>query len=81
MAAKIESMNDDALKYWKTYAQTNNLVDVLDVRDLLATLRSEFVMSTENARDSGQSFTNTSNIQQHSQQLSSRVAGIIHFNS
>jgi len=44
-------------------------------------LRSEFVMSTENARDSGQSSTNTSNTQQHSQQLRSRVAGIIHFNS
>jgi len=44
-------------------------------------MRSEFVMSTENARDSGQSSTNTSNTQQHSQQLSSRVAGIIHFNS
>jgi len=44
-------------------------------------LRSEFVMSAENARDSGQSSTNTSNTQQHSQQLSSRVAGIIHFNS
>jgi len=46
----------------------------------VGTLRSEFVTSTENARDSGQSSTNTSNIQQHSQQLSSRVAGIIHFN-
>jgi len=44
-------------------------------------LRSKFVTSTENERDSGQSSTNTSNTQQHSQQLSSRVAGIIHFNS
>jgi len=44
-------------------------------------VRSEFVTSAENARDSGQSSTNTSNTQQHSQQLSSRVAGIIHFNS
>ena len=43
-------------------------------------LRSKFVTSTESARDSGQSSTNTSNTQQHSQQLSSRVAGIIHFN-
>jgi len=43
-------------------------------------VRSEFVTSTENARDSGQSSTNTSNTQQHSQQLSSRVAGVIHFN-
>jgi len=34
MAAKIESMNDNALKYWETYAETNNLVDLLDVRDL-----------------------------------------------
>ena len=44
-------------------------------------LRGEFVTSAENVRDSGQSSTNTSNTQQHSQQLSSRVAGIIHFNS
>ena len=44
-------------------------------------VRSEFVTSAENVRDSGQSSTNTSNTQQHSQQLSSRVAGIIHFNS
>jgi len=43
-------------------------------------VRSEFVTSAENARDSGQSSTNTSNTQQHSQQLSSRVAGIIYFN-
>jgi len=43
-------------------------------------VRGEFVTSAENARDSGQSSTNTSNTQQHSQQLSSRVAGIIHFN-
>ena len=33
-------------------------------------LRSEFVTSTKNVRDSGQSSTNTSNTQQHSQQLS-----------
>ena len=44
------------------------------------TVRGKFVTSAENARDSGQSSTNTSNTQQHSQQLSSRVAGIIHFN-
>ena len=34
MAARIELMNDDALKYWETYAKTNDLVDLLDVRDL-----------------------------------------------
>ena len=34
MAAKIESMNDNVLKYWKVYAKTNNLVDLLDVKDL-----------------------------------------------
>ena len=34
MAAKIESMNDNALKYWETYAETNDLVDLLDVKDL-----------------------------------------------
>ena len=34
MAAKIESMNDNGLKYWETYAETNDLVDLLDVRDL-----------------------------------------------
>ena len=43
-------------------------------------VKSKFVMSAENVRDSGQSSTNTSNTQQHSQQLSSRVAEIIHFN-
>ena len=47
----------------------------------LDAVRGEFVTSAENARDSGQSSTNTSNTQQHSQQLSSRVTGIIHFNS
>ena len=34
MAAKIESMNDNALKYWETYAQTNDLIDLVDVKDL-----------------------------------------------
>lgn len=34
IAAKIESMNDDALKYWEVFAQTNELVDLLDVKDL-----------------------------------------------
>ena len=34
LAAKIESMNDDALKYWEVFAQTNELVDLLDVKDL-----------------------------------------------
>ena len=36
MVATIESMNDNALKYWETYAQTNDLVDLLDVKDLSA---------------------------------------------
>lgn len=36
MAAKIESMNDDGLKYWEAYAETNDLVDLLDVKDLSA---------------------------------------------
>ena len=36
MVAKIEWMNDDALKYWETYAQTNDLVDLLDVNELSA---------------------------------------------
>ena len=34
MAAKIESMDDNALKYWETYTQTNDLVDLLDMKDL-----------------------------------------------
>jgi len=34
MAAKIELMDDNALKYWETYARTNDLVDLLDVKDL-----------------------------------------------
>ena len=34
MVAKIESMNDNALKYWETYAQTNDLIDLVDVKDL-----------------------------------------------
>ena len=34
MLAKIESMDDNALKYWKTYTQTNDLVDLMNVKDL-----------------------------------------------
>jgi len=37
MAAKIESMNDNGLKYWETYTETNDLVDLLDIRDLSVT--------------------------------------------
>ena len=36
MVAKIESMSDDALKYWETYARTNDLDDLVDVKDLSA---------------------------------------------
>ena len=36
MVAQIESMSDDALKYWEAYAQTNDLDDLLDVKDLSA---------------------------------------------
>jgi len=36
MVAQIESMSDDALKYWETYAQTNDIDDLLDVKDLSA---------------------------------------------
>ena len=48
MVAKIESMNDNALKYWETYAQTNDLIDVLDVRDLTV---SSFTVLCERTRD------------------------------
>ena len=34
MAAKIASMNDNGLKYWEMYAEMNDLVDLLNVRDL-----------------------------------------------
>ena len=36
MVAQIELMSDDALKYWETFAQTNDLDDLLDVKDLSA---------------------------------------------
>ena len=48
MAAKIESINDDALKYWEMYAQTNDLVDVLDVRDLSAASYTVLCEPTQN---------------------------------
>ena len=34
MVAQIESMSDEALKYWEAYAQTNDLDDILDIKDL-----------------------------------------------
>ena len=38
MIAKIELMSDEGLKYWKTYTQMNELIDLLDVKDLSASL-------------------------------------------
>jgi len=37
MATKIETMKDNGLKYWEMYVEMNDLVDLLDVRDLSVT--------------------------------------------
>ena len=47
IAAKIESMNNNGLKYWEMYAKTNDLVDLLDVRDLLVTLYTILCEATQ----------------------------------
>jgi len=47
VVAKIESMNDDALKYWGTYAEMNNLVDLLDMKDLSVALYTILCESTQ----------------------------------
>ena len=48
MIAKIEAMSDEGLKYWETYAQTNELIDLLDIKDLSA---SSYTVLCETSQD------------------------------